>query len=68
MELVDMQHLKCCEHFARVGSNPIFATKEILMKKTIKAVRLKDDDCNCGKRVKRQNKRKLVYKKTVKKH
>jgi len=37
------------------------------MKKTIKAVRPKDDDCGCGRRVKRTKKRKLVYKKKVKK-
>jgi hypothetical protein len=37
------------------------------MKKTIKAVKPKLNENCCGKRVKRTEKRKLVYKKTVKK-
>lgn len=37
------------------------------MSKIIKAVKPKKDDCNCGRRVKRTKKRKIVYRKTIKK-
>lgn len=38
------------------------------MRKTIKAVKPKsNNDCNCGKPVKRTQKRKIIYKKIIKK-
>ena len=37
------------------------------MSRIIKAVKPKDD-CGCGKRVKKTERRKIVYKKTIKKN
>lgn len=38
-----------------------------MMNKIIKPVKPKEDDCNCGKSVKKTKRRKIIYKKTVKK-
>lgn len=37
------------------------------MSRIVKAVRPKEDDCGCGKRVKKTERRKIIYKKTIKK-
>lgn len=35
------------------------------MAKTIKAVRPKKDDCDCGRQVKKTERKKIVYKKRI---
>ena len=37
------------------------------MARTIKATRPKKDDCNCGKQVKKTERKKIVYKRRTKK-
>jgi len=36
------------------------------MSRIIKAAKPKHDDCGCGKPVKKPNRRKIIYKKTIK--
>lgn len=36
------------------------------MSRIVKAVKLKDDDCGCGKPVNKIKRKKIIYKKTIK--